>query len=76
MAKRTLKNLGRLCSNVGALEGIHMKTILALFGSLTLLLTAQAQSYSIDWFTIDGGGAIAVTGLEAIALPIGLGQFP
>src|SRR5687767_4459886 len=35
-----------------------MKSILAFFGSVWMCATsAHAQSYSIDWFTMAGGGA-------------------
>ena len=41
----------------------HLIHILALFGSACVLVSsAFAQSYSIDWFTIDGGGGGASTG--------------
>ena len=48
-----------------------MKTILALLGSLSLLVSAQAQSYSIDWFTIDGGGGTSTGGVYSVSGTIG-----
>ena len=41
--------------------------------SLTLLLPAAvcAQSYSIDWFTIDGGGGTSTGGVFAVSGTIG-----
>ena len=41
-----------------------MKTTLALFGAAFLIVgAASAQNYSIDWFTIDGGGGTSSGGL-------------
>jgi len=49
-----------------------MKTILALFGSACVCATnALAQSYSIDWFTIDGGGGTSTGGVYAVSGTIG-----
>ena len=49
-----------------------MKTILALFGSVCVLATgALAQSYSIDWFTIDGGGGTSTGGVYSVSGTIG-----
>jgi len=49
-----------------------MKTILALFGSVLVGATsALAQSYSIDWFTIDGGGGTSTGGVYSISGTIG-----
>jgi hypothetical protein len=49
-----------------------MKTILALFGSVWMCATsAHAQSYSIDWFTIDGGGGTSTGGVFAVSGTIG-----
>src|SRR5262245_49141245 len=48
------------------MKGKTMKTILGLAcSSLVVLLwpvAAPAQSYSIDWFTVDGGGGISAGG--------------
>ena len=38
-----------------------MKKLILFFGLLIPALS-QAQSYSIDWFTIDGGGGGTSTG--------------
>ncbi len=49
-----------------------MKTILALFGSALLGVTsAHAQTYSIDWFTIDGGGGTSTGGVYSVSGTIG-----
>ena len=49
-----------------------MKTILALFGSVWMCATsAHAQSYSIDWFTIDGGGGTSTCGVYSVSGTIG-----
>ena len=49
-----------------------MKTLLALFGSVWLCATsAHAQSYSIDWFTIDGGGGTSTGGVYSVSGTIG-----
>jgi hypothetical protein len=49
-----------------------MKTILTLFGSACVLATsALAQSYSIDWFTIDGGGGRSTGGVFAVSGIVG-----
>lgn len=49
-----------------------MKTILALFGSVLAGATsALAQSYSIDWFTIDGGGGTSTGGGYSVSGTIG-----
>jgi hypothetical protein len=49
-----------------------MKTILALFGSVWMCATsAHAQSYSIDWFTIDGGGGTSTGGVYSVSGTLG-----
>ena len=49
-----------------------MKTILALLSSVCVLATsALAQSYSIDWFTIDGGGGTSTGGVYSVSGTIG-----
>jgi hypothetical protein len=49
-----------------------MKTIFAaLTLALTLTSTAVAQSYSIDWFTIDGGGGTSTGGVYSVSGTIG-----
>jgi len=49
-----------------------MKTILALFGSVLVgAASVLAQSYSIDWFTIDGGGGTSTGGVYSISGTIG-----
>jgi hypothetical protein len=49
-----------------------MKTILTLFGSACVLATsALAQSYSIDWFTLDGGGGTSTGGVYSVSSTIG-----
>src|SRR5947209_1245364 len=49
-----------------------MKTIaLALLGFGLCAATARAQNYSIDWFTIDGGGGTSTGGVYAVSGTIG-----
>jgi hypothetical protein len=49
-----------------------MKTLLALFGCVcALLASALAQSYSIDWSTIDGGGGTSTGGVYSVSGTIG-----
>ncbi len=49
-----------------------MKTFLAaLFGMALAATTVQAQSYSIDWYTIDGGGGTSTGGLYSVSGTIG-----
>jgi hypothetical protein len=51
------------------------KLTLALLGACLLpsafCLRAQGQSYSIDWFTIDGGGGTSSGGVYAVSGTIG-----
>jgi hypothetical protein len=49
-----------------------MKTTLTGIVSLFLLVTsALAQNYSIDWFTIDGGGGTSTGGVYSVSGTIG-----
>ena len=49
-----------------------MKTTLALFGAAFLIVgAASAQNYSIDWFTIDGGGGTSSGGAYSVTGTIG-----
>ena len=49
-----------------------MKTILALFSSACVFASsALAQSYSIDWSTIDGGGGTSTGGVYSVSGTIG-----
>ena len=52
-----------------------MKRIISLCASLPVLLllraTSIAQSYSIDWFTVDGGGGTSTGGVYSISGTIG-----
>ena len=49
-----------------------MKTILAVLSSVCAFASpALAQSYSIDWFTIDGGGGTSTGGVYSISGTIG-----
>ena len=49
-----------------------MKKVAAVFFSLFCLVTlASAQSYSIDWFTIDGGGGTSTGGVYSVTGTIG-----
>ena len=45
-----------------------MKIKMFLIGAAWLLtFTATAQSYSIDWFTIDGGGGTSTSGVYSVS---------
>ena len=44
---------------------------IALLAFLTATLTASAQTYSIDWFTIDGGGGTSTGGVYSLSGTIG-----
>src|SRR5258708_5465522 len=49
-----------------------MKTIaLAILGFGLCAATARAQNYSIDWFTIDGGGRTSRGGVYSVSGTIG-----
>jgi hypothetical protein len=49
-----------------------MKTTMAVLASAFLLATsALAQTYSIDWFTIDGGGGTSTGGVYSVSGTIG-----
>ena len=47
-----------------------MKTLLALVVASTAI-SASAQTYSIDWFTIDGGGGTSSGGVYSLSGTIG-----
>jgi hypothetical protein len=47
-----------------------MKKLILLFG-LLLPALARAQSFSIDWFTIDGGGGTSTGGVFSVSGTIG-----
>jgi hypothetical protein len=49
-----------------------MKRTLSLMATLAgLALPAAAQNYSIDWFTIDGGGGTSTGGVYSVSGTIG-----
>jgi len=48
-----------------------MKALLLFTTGLALATRALAQSYSIDWFTIDGGGGTSTGGVFALSGTIG-----
>src|ERR1051325_7340389 len=45
--------------------------ILAVFLSALAVSNASAQSYSIDWFTVDGGGGTSTGGVYSVSGTIG-----
>lgn len=47
-----------------------MKTILALV-AVNAAISAPAQNYSVDWFTIDGGGGTSSGGVYSLSGTIG-----
>ena len=48
-----------------------MKTILLSLAAALIAGTARSQSYSIDWFTIDGGGGTSTGGVYSVSGTIG-----
>jgi hypothetical protein len=48
-----------------------MKTLCILIAAALVAGSAQAQSYSIDWFTIDGGGGKSTGGVYSLSGTIG-----
>ena len=48
-----------------------MKIFITIFGFFAALATARAQNYSIDWFTIDGGGGTSTGGVYSVSGTIG-----
>ena len=49
---------------------IH-KTSIGLAAAFALAASAAAQNYSIDWFTIDGGGGTSTGGVFSVSGTIG-----
>ena len=47
------------------------KTYLGLAIAFALAVSASAQSYSIDWYTIDGGGGTSTGGVYSVSGTIG-----
>jgi hypothetical protein len=47
------------------------KTLLGFVCAMALTSTALAQSYSIDWYTIDGGGGTSTGGVYSVSGTIG-----
>jgi len=47
------------------------RAILAVFGLWLCGTAVQAQTYSIDWFTIDGGGGTSTGGVYSVSGTIG-----
>ena len=50
------------------MKPLHLAAALAL---ATAALSARAQSYSIDWYTIDGGGGTSTGGVYTVSGTIG-----
>ena len=48
-----------------------MKTVVSAVLLLASALCTRAQSYSIDWFTIDGGGGTSTGGVYSVSGTIG-----
>jgi len=48
-----------------------MKTLLITLITGARVLAASAQNYSIDWFTIDGGGGTSTGGVYSVSGTIG-----
>ena len=49
---------------------IH-KTSIGLAAAFALAASASAQNYSVDWFTIDGGGGTSTGGVFSVSGTIG-----
>jgi hypothetical protein len=47
------------------------RRFVAALAFLVVAITARAQSYSIDWFTIDGGGGTSTGGVYSVSGTIG-----
>ena len=47
------------------------KTVFGLAAAFGLAASASAQNYSIDWFTIDGGGGTSTGGVYSVSGTIG-----
>ena len=47
------------------------KVLLGLASAIAMTARASAQTYSIDWFTIDGGGGIGTGGVYSVSGTIG-----
>jgi hypothetical protein len=50
------------------MKPLHLVAVLAL---ATVTFSARAQSYSIDWYTIDGGGGTSTGGVYTVSGTIG-----
>ena len=48
-----------------------MKKIISILFLIAAAVAASAQSYSIDWFTIDGGGGTSTGGVYSVSGTIG-----
>ena len=47
------------------------KTCLGLAATFAMLLGASAQSYSIDWYKVSGGGGTSTGGVFSVSGTIG-----
>jgi hypothetical protein len=47
------------------------KAFIGLAALVALVVSASAQSYSIDWYTIDGGGGTSTGGVYSVSGTIG-----
>ena len=50
---------------------MNCKSIFIALAILLFMLAARAQNYSIDWFTMDGGGGTSTGGVYAVSGTIG-----
>jgi hypothetical protein len=67
-----LKSRGIFAEIGSAIAGAIMKITLAGLASVFFAVTsALAQNYSIDWFTIDGGGGTSTGGVYSVTGTIG-----
>ena len=49
----------------------YFRKVVVLSGVLLFAIAASAQNYSIDWFTIDGGGGVSASGDYTLSGTIG-----
>jgi hypothetical protein len=55
----------------GLAQSKTWRRVVATLVFLVVVITAHAQSYSIDWFTIDGGGGTSTGGVYSVSGTIG-----
>ena len=61
----------RLCSGTGAVSSLRRLAVSSSLAALLAPLLLIAADYSIDWFTIDGGGGTSTGGVYSVSGTIG-----